>query len=444
MNVPLVILAFALTLLFVLLAFFKPKAGLYMLLITRPVIDQADTLRTASLPGTGVTALQFIGLILPFALLASCVFRRANLSNEPVYFFKYRVANLYLLFLVLCLPGVLFSPQFFDSMTEWLRLCILWTVIIYAVNYTHTRKDIKQLWIVIVIASFYPLAFFAFDFLTGNQVMMARHLRFLAGYFHQSIISATLFCIAPAYVYFVIRTKNNLGRALALAGLLALVSSIYATHYRTSLLGFSVFLIFLLLFRRKYVVLLAFLIVAVTTSILNQDINQRFAPLLQALSNAGDLFSPRSTSSDVLLSGRFGLWRELITTFPDSPLTNMVFGFGYQLPVRGLETVSTHSDVLSLLYRYGFISCVAFYAFFFHVIRSGLKSISHLTPQLIISFALGLLVISMGHVTFSDVRNMLFLGVYIAMLYRYPAAAERGEQPAPSPLDSSSTASGRL
>ena len=71
---------------------------------------------------------------------------------------------------------------------------------------------------------------------------------------------------------------------------------------------------------------------------------------------------------------------------------------------------------------------VAFYVFLFHVIRTGLRKVSDLTPQLITAFTLGLLVISMAHVTFSDLRNMLFLGVYIAMLYRYSTAGE-GEEP---------------
>jgi len=427
MIAPLIILTFVLTLLFVIVAFFKPKTGLYLLLITRPILDQSDVVMNTLLPGVGITALQLIGLILPFALIVSCFSRRANLSNRPVYFFKFPVANLYLLFLVLSLPGALSSPQFFDSMAGWIKLSVLWAVIVYAMNFTHTRKDIRNLWIALLISSFYPLALFAFDFLAGNQVMMARHMRYVAGYFHQSIISTVLFCLAPAYLYFIIKTRNTFGRAAALAGLLFLVSSIYATYYRTALLGFSFFLIFLLIFRRRYALLLALTVFGITVSVLNEDIHQRFVPLLQAFSNAGDILSPRPTSSDVLLSGRFGLWRELITSIPDSSAFTIFFGSGYELPARGLETASAHNDVLSLLSRFGVFSCIAFYVFLFHVIRTGLRKVSNLTPQLITSFTLGLLVISMSHVTFSDLRNMLFLGVYVAMLYRYSTAAEEEE-----------------
>lgn len=401
-------------LIFIFLSFLKPKYALFLVLLSRPILDSINSLRVTVLPFIGINTLQFIGIVLPFFLLISCLLRRAPL-------FESSASNVYLVFLVSCIPSVFISDDIVLALADWLRLLILWAVLVFAVDFIKTRQDVEQAVGVILISSIYPLTRFLMDYFSGTTIAIGGIERVIGGYFHMSIISCMFLIFVPSYVYFIFVRDRLIDKMVLMSGLCMIIIFIYLTQYRTALLGLLALGVTFCLLRRKYVLLVALFLITLCSVAFVPHIQERFETLPKALINLPTLIDPKESSHDGLMSGRFGLWRGLLTTYLyDSRIENVFFGFGADPSLKNV-VVSAHNDFIALLFQYGFITPILFLFFIISTLRLGLRNSKHLLPQLITSLIVGLLVMSMSHGTFLDVRNLLYLGTYVALLIKYEA-----------------------
>jgi len=413
------------------LLFFRPKYGLFLVLFSRPILDNINVLRTYMLPGIGMNTLQMIGVAVSCSMVFICLIKKCDLASNPVNFFRHPLLNTYFLFLLFCLPSLAIADKPFLAMGEWLRLFTLWAVIVFTDFALESEKDINMLIKVVLLSSVYPLVRLSLDLFSGTWVVVGGVSRILGGYFHMSILSVMLLMFLPSYLYFYYNDITIKKKVLMASGIALILIFIYLTHYRTALLGLAAILLAFLIFRKKYTLLMLLVVVIAGCIIFVPSITERFTTLFTVFTNLHVLFDAKTAKYDYLLTSRFGIWRMIITTFLyKSDLSNILFGYGYNPYIRHIILFG-HNDLLTLIFQYGCVAPVLFVLFLFRVLKIGFQHITALLPQIVTSLIIALIVASMAHGTFIDVRNLLFLGAYIGMLMKYiEVTRQNNKQPA--------------
>jgi len=403
------------------LAFFKPKYALFFLLVLRPVLDHFGPLRTILLPILGISGLQTIGVALPFVLIFACLLKKLDVAHRDVFFFRDRLTNYYLIFVVSCIPALLLSLNIIPHAGDWLKFLTFWAVCIFAQNFLETAEDSKQVMLWIIIGSLYPLAMFFFDFATLNTVRIGGLVRILGGYYDEKgkfIFAADLLiCFVPAYLYYLAVIKQTIWQRICFLGFCFLIVCIAATNFRTIIVATLLMCLCFLFFRKKYITVLTMFTLTVCAIIVVPALRAKFSPVLDSLLHINDIIGARRTIYDPLLSTRFGIYRTLINTMAErfSP-GNFIAGYGYNLPLKSFWVDSAHMEFLQLIFRYGLPSAILFYGFLLATIRRGIRFREDAFCQVITSFVIGLCLISLMGNPFSNVRVLWYLGVYVAIL----------------------------
>lgn len=411
------------------LAFFKPKQAFFLLLVSRPIIDHFDACKVVSLPLMGTNTLQGIGMFLPWILLFVAFVKKLDIAQRDVFFFRERLGNYYLLFVLACLPALITSADPVLHIGDWLKFLTFWAICLFAQNFLHTEEDFRQVLVWVLIASLYPLTMFLLDMVTGNTVRIGGLVRILGGYYLEKNIFAAdlLVCFMPAYLYFLVEARRPWLKGVCLVGFVFLLVCIAATNFRTSIAAALLMCLTFLLFRKKYTMVLTMVVVTVCAFLVVPALRAKFAPTLAMLQNVGDLLNTRPTIHDSLLSTRFGIYRTLITTvlYKFSPAT-LIAGYGYDLPLKAFWVDSAHMEFLQLFFRYGLPPALLFYGFLLAALRRGLGCRGDLFSQAITSFVMGLAIISLMGNPFSNVRVLWYLGVYVAILAKRPWPQAKG------------------
>lgn len=403
------------------LAFFKPKYVFFFLLVSRPVLDHFGSLKTIPMPILGTNALQTIGAILPFVLIFSCFLKKLDVAHRDVFFFRERLTNYYLLFILASIPALLLSLDIVGHFGDWLKYLTFWAMCIFAQNFLETEEDVKQVLTWIIIGSLYPLAMFFFDFVTLNTVQIGGLVRILGGYYDykdKSIFAADLLtCFIPAYLYYLTAIRRTILKRICLLGFCFLIVCIAATNFRTSIAAAMLMCLCFLLFRKKYIAVLAMVVVTVCAFLVFPVLRDKFFPALEALLHIDDILGSRRTIYDSLLSTRFGIYRTLITTVVErfSPV-NFIAGYGFDLPLTTMWVNSAHMESLQIMFRYGLPPAILFYWFLLATIRRGFSCRDDAYCQAITAFMIGLALVSMMGNPFSNVRVLWYLGVYVAIV----------------------------
>ncbi len=401
---------------------FKPKYGLYLLVFIRPIIDNQALYITEKFPGLPFNYLQTVGVIVPVILLFSLMLKKLDAAKAKVLFFDQRIANYYALFLLACIPAVVLASETVLMIGDWLKYFTLWTILIYAINIIETPEDLKQLFVVIVISSFYPLLQFVIHQVTGDLVYDRGHLRNLGGYPHQNVASRTLLAFIPAYLFMIFRDQTSKKMKLIFLGLLMfLLLCIYMTYYRTLLLALATLLLSFAYFRKYYLTLMLLFLAGVmiilsSPYLLNKVVVQSGTVLL----NFDELFNPRPTPYDSILAGRFATWRILTDHYlRHSTVIQMLFGFGFSLPTRAVEVSTAHNQFIQTIFRSGTIAALVFYFWLFKTMVFSLKNNTGLIPNVISAYIIGLLFATFAGDFFSDARTHWFLAPYLAIMIKY-------------------------
>lgn len=408
------------------LTFYKPKYSLYFLLILRPIMDNINMFRTFTIPGLGLNVWQAMGIAVPGIMLFVCFIKKMDAAQKRVQFFKHPLMNAYFLFTLFCLPSLITSNSIVDASASWLKLFTFWVVVIFADFALNSRKDVVTMLLVFIISSFYPLCRLSVDLITGKTYVIGGLSRLTGGYFHMSILSIMLLFFLPSYFYFLSQKSQEtnsffkrLRKPLLFFGMFMVLVFIYKTNYRTAFMSVAAFIFSLGLFRKKYFMLLVVGFLAVLTIINVPALRERFIPLFTVLPHLGMLLEEMPTKYDTYLSGRFGAWRNIITIFLFRS-DGWVWFFGYGVdPVLRRIAFFGHNDFIYVTFHYGIFAAIAFYTFLYKMIRLGLHYSQEFIPQLVCSLCIAIVTSALSHPTFFDVRNLMYLAGYIAILLKY-------------------------
>ena len=396
-------------LIFIFFMVLKPMEAFYAYIIVRPIIDRIDILRTKKIIGS-INVLQAIGIVWPIALIVVCFFQGAK-------FFKHRITNIYLCFLFLCFPSIFISASWIEAFGDWLRLFTMWPIMIFVLHNVKTEDDIEKLFKVIFISSFFPLIQFANSFITGETLLKGGLTRYTGGYFHMGPISFILLLLIPSYLFFMEKSKNLLIKMLLGLGILYIIICIYFTYYRSSLIGVFVFFFTYFILKRKFIYSIGLLFGACLALTMSQFIVERFAPLIEAIKHLPLLLDPLNNTYDKLLSGRFGIWRRILTSYLyHCKPYNLFFGFGYRVTI-GRYVICPHDDYMNFFFQNGFLAMVSFIAFLCSALSAGIATISKSSiTTILFSILIASIIVALSTNYFVSVRVTLYMGIYIAML----------------------------
>ena len=405
---PKVIIALISGILFVIALFAKPKIGAALVLVSRPILDNLTFLQTTYLAGS-INVLQALGIVLAFSLILVCFFKSSEM-------FRHKEANIYLLFIFLCLPSVFLSQSISEAFADWMKLFTLWAVLVFLLAFIKTKKDIHMFLIVILIASFYPLFRLTIGFVMNQTTYINGYNRYIGGYFHMGPISFMLLLFIPAYIYLFEQSKNLTLKFFCLSGIIYIAICIYFTYYRSALVGVTTLGMSYLTVRKRYITLLSMLIIILFAFLVSDFLTTRFGPLLEMLPNLKYLFDPLNTKHDYLLSGRFGVWRHIFTQylFAAKPY-NMIFGFGYNVAV-GDYLIIPHNDYLNFFFQNGFVAMATFIIFMFISMRNGFAAIRSPSGAALLCALIASSVTALTSNYFVSVRVGLYVGAYVAIL----------------------------
>jgi O-antigen ligase len=398
--------AFLLIFAFIGLLIFSPKNAFFIILISRPILDNINSFRTSKI-FLNLNVLQLIGISLPFLLFLMCLIKKGH-------FFKHRIANIYLVFLFLCIPALIISDNLITAISDWIQYSCFWFIFIFAVNFLNSKDDIHKTMLALFLSSLYPIIRLLIALVMNERVMFDGIERVLGGYFHASIIGCLFIFFLPSYIYFY--NNKKIFRFPIILMMLIIATLVYMTFYRTAFLGFLAFFSTYMILKGNYIKLLLLAFGMLIAFFMIGFVQDRFQPIIGMSQFIPSLFDMNNNSHDYLLSGRFGLWRTVITTYLyKSNVLNLFFGFGYQNKTINIVS-SLHNDALQILFTYGLSSLIAFSIFIFFSLKECVVLLNTTISKVVFSLIVAVIVMSMAHVTFGDVRNMLYLGTYLAFV----------------------------
>lgn len=405
---------------FIALAFFRPKAAFFTYVVLRPIIDNVSILRTINIVGQ-LNSLKIIGLMFPVFLLISLFFSKCN-------YFQNRIANIYLVYILSCIPSVFISNSWINAGGYILQLFTFWAVLIFVLHVIEEEQDIKNLFFAILCASFFPIVRFIISFIVGETLEVDMNLeRTVGGYFQMGVISGMLFLFIPAYLFFIEHPLKMTRKILLLFALFFILLCIYKTYYRSALIStFVLFSVYFLL-RKNFALLVVMGSGVACALILSPFLQDRLMPLWDTLNHFNLLFDPKNNSFDFMLSGRFGIWRKMTTTYLYScQIQNLFFGFGVSPIVDGMQ-IAPHNDYWSALFQHGPFSFILFIVFLFSLIQLAIQGLPHFMFKIILSLLVGSMVLSLSENFFVSVRNLLYLGIYIGILIKSIELQRKGQ-----------------
>ena len=407
---------------FLLILFLNPRVGLLSFLFFRPIIDSLDMLRTYDIPFIHINSLQFIGLVVPYLLLIIVLLYKPNI-------YQYKFLNIYMIFILSCIPSIILSDDRVFDVASIIKLFTFCSIVLFTSTFITSVRDIKQTLFVVLVSSFYPLIKFGIDYLKGNIVVIGGIERNLGGYFHMSVISTMLLLFIPAYLFFLLTTNRKVIKTLMIISIGLIIQCIYLTQYRTTLIGVVVLFMTFLFLQRRYAGTFLICLSVILLAVAVPSLRERFAPLGSVVQSLPALFDPDNSRYDDLLSGRFAIWRSIITSIIyKSHLGNILFGFGH-LPRLASGDISPHSDFLGIWFQYGILAVILFCFYAARALVEISKKMDSTLSQIIYATMFAMLAVSLAHVTLEDTRNLLYLGVYIVLAVKYSeySAMDRGE-----------------
>lgn len=393
------------------LFFFRPKIAFFVMLFMRPVIDNIPILRTVYIIGD-FNVLKIIGLLFPLLLIMTLL-----LSNS--FLFRQKIANIYLIYIISCVPSVFMSNSLFSAWSYVFQIFTFWAVLVYVLHIVENEKDINDLFFVIFVASFYPIIRFIFSFLTNETVIVDHNLdRTLAGYLGMGVISGLMYLFIPSYLFFYEQTSKLFKKILIISLLLLMIFCIYKTYYRSTIVATLIFLLSYLFLKKKFFTLSFLFAIAISALVFSPFLRERFSDISFFFEYVDVLFSKSNNSFDYLLSGRFGIWRRMTTSFLyDSQIQNIFFGFGVSPIIMGYK-IAPHNDYWSALFQHGLISFFIFLFFIISLIQLGLRGLPRINYKIFLSLLISGLFFSITENYLVSVRNLLYLGVYVGIMIK--------------------------
>lgn len=356
---------------FVLIFLKKVEYAFYFILASRSVVDILYDVEASG----NIKLTQFIGMSITVLFLSYLIVNGYNI-------FRLGVNKIYGIFLFLSIIPIFFTRSLTDGFESWLKLLQGFLVmnmtilVILLAGEESYKKRIKTICWSVLIAVALPFIIFLKSYVQGTYVIgsgdIIRYSTFGAHYnvFSYLLLFAFAYCL---FLYSV--NTNNSNKLLLLIIMLIMIVTIYKTYTRNVWIGLAALLICWNLVRKKFKIILFFLIFFVLMVICNSDIQKRFGDIITILNNNFFDLEPR------LMSSRVGIWQSNLHYFIEkSTLLERLFGNGYDIPSKVIfvtmylnHPIGEHNNYLTLLMNTGIFGLFTYLIYIFKLFQESFK-----------------------------------------------------------------------
>jgi len=320
---------------------------------------------------------------------------------------------------VMCL-----TTLYHNNIAEFIDLGSLWLYFILAYmffKYLVIDIPIKQIYLIIIFVSLYPLANQGYSILIGTGQMHLGFARYAGTYNHPLAIAFYLFFVIPASIYLFTIEKKIKIKLIYVAILFLCHIGIFMASYRTAWMAlFAFWSVYISLVSRKkfLLVLLLGLIMIIIWAFIGKMMSANLMDVWTIFKDPSPLYSLQNYEYDRLLSGRIGLWKRMLTLYMEGNFIEKIIGLGIHSTEKTLS-LYMHNEYLSTLVEMGIAGIVALITWIIFTIKTIFKkyhSYDKRYKYLIFAIFMSILVIAFGTMPFRNIVVINYLAIYLATL----------------------------
>lgn len=343
----------------IIIAFFKPKLGFFLLLITRPLFDIFSDKAIINLGTFSINCASLVGVTVITLGLFIIIKNYKKIKTIPL-------TLPILTFLFVAIISIFYSYNHQASIIESLRLLSIFSFFILGYFLINTKEDLIRLIKIIILSVAIPgaVAFYQFFTQTGMSLPFEGIYNRIFGTFaHPNLFAYYL--VAPLLLsLFIVLSKDKKDTGVIMFFLIfsVLLTLLILTYARGAWLAFmiAIFIIGITKYRK---LLLTTILISILLYVVVEPINER----------TNDLFNNRYSSID----WRIDLWQDGIKYFTENPLLGHGAGTAKEviLKKRGYKFGSSdpHNDYLKISIENGVLGLASYFALIFSAITVLLK-----------------------------------------------------------------------
>lgn len=327
------------------IAYFKPKFGLFLIILTRPCLDMFTDEKILSIGGFGLNFASILAVIVLIFAFTAAVRNRTKLKNLP--FLKN-----WTVFLLIALASCLISINVAASITEWIRLLSIFALFILGYLLSGDEKDMEKYLLGIALSAAIPVSFAFYQYFTNSGISLpfeGIYNRIYGTFAHPNLFAYYLLIPVSALIYLSLRPDKKFPLSQFLLLIPFYIAALILTYTRGAWLAFLIIIFIIGIFKyRKFLIVAAaavlicfFLIEPIQARVLN-------------------LFSGQYSS----VSWRLELWQDSLSYAQAKPLLGYGTGTADDviLEKRGYQAGSSdpHNDYLKILLENGFLGLIAY------------------------------------------------------------------------------------
>lgn len=371
------------------------EVGFLTLIFLRSSVDYLKNFGGGSVNLAAVISLALIVLGVFYVL-----YRRVNILH-------YEESGPFLIFLAVCGLSVIYSPDYKESITDWLRLVSVFSVYILTRIIFTSKPKIRMLFVTILLSSLLPILVALYQLVTGHgRLLDGGQYRIVGTFLHPNAFASYLLILLIFSTALVLERTPFIKRSVLVVLILPIFVIFVFTLSRGAWLVFVVAMLLMGILRHRKIlgylpmVLCGaiFMVPAVRDRIIN-------------------IFNPGYTHGRSAWEWRVDTWGQISTMVVEKP----VFGHGLA-SVESFYGVLTHNDFLRLAAEVGAVGLLAYLFLAVTLLRKTWMDYRNLGSNIAKSFQLGAFVMIAGFMVrqFADntLRNtvmMIYFWIFIAI-----------------------------
>lgn len=368
----------------------KPKWGLLLVLILRPVLDFSSTLTILEVGPAALNLASLLGIVMVASTIPLALNNKNHLEQNSLL-------KAWMIFLFILLTGFLLSFNKASGLNEFIRVLTIFSLFLLGLLTIKEKKDFNQLIKVIIISMLIPSLVAIYQLLTNTGLTLSYQdvpNRLFGTFAHPNLFAFSLTLSIALSLSMLLKSKEFLLKIIYGSFFMLYFGLLALTYTRGAWILF-VFMILSagILKLRKILILSIFLFLSFY--ILLSPVRDRV--------NSITTLSPYSS-----ITWRFNLWSDAIGYAKDAPLLGHGTGTSEELiKIRrgsNLGSTAPHNDFLKVILENGVIGLVSFFSIFILLSRfifSEFKKVrDHPTkvfvPLIFFCFTIGLYAASFG------------------------------------------------
>lgn len=347
------------------------------------------------------------GMIIGAVSIALIVLGVFYVLYTKINILKFEDSGPFLVFLMFCGVSIAYSPDFKESLSDWLRIVSVFSVYVLTRMIFVSKKQILRLFIAILISSLLPVIVAYCQLITGHGTIFdAGQNRVMGTFLHPNPFATYLMILLVFLTTQILEKSRFVSRAfmVALAGAVSVI--FIFTFSRGAWIAFACAMAVLGLLR--YRKLMGFMPVIVLGFFLTVP------AVKDRIINIFDAGYTRGRSG---WQWRLDTWNDISAMVAEKPL----LGHGLSAVLVG-HGIQTHNDYLRLAAEVGILGLLAYLYLFFMMIRQTWKDYHSVHSNLAKSFQVGLLATAVALLiracadnTLRDAVVMMYFWIFVAI-----------------------------